>query len=90
MLAVADGEGISAGMIASALGSSPSNLTHHTSALTASGLVTARRSGNEIRFSIDRDEVAGLGLHLDDLAAQRGVGSDETGLSPADLVKPTR
>jgi ArsR family transcriptional regulator, arsenate/arsenite/antimonite-responsive transcriptional repressor len=56
--------GLSAGQIATALGLSASGLSFHLAAMTAPGLIRARREGRNVFYAVDRVMIGGLLGHL--------------------------
>ncbi len=56
--------GFPAGQIAQALGLSASGLSFHLAAMTASGLIRARREGRNVFYAVDRVMIGGLLGHL--------------------------
>ncbi len=62
----ADVTGVPAGQIAGALGLAPSTLSHHLSTLEQASLVTCRREGRNIIYSIDPEQVRALVAYLTD------------------------
>lgn len=59
-LVAAGPDGVPAGALSLALGMPPSTLSHHLSALDASGLIAARRAGRQILYAIAPDRVRAL------------------------------
>ena len=56
--------GLPAGQIAQALGLSASGLSFHLAAMTAPGLIRARRAGRQVFYAVDRAMIGGLLGHL--------------------------
>jgi ArsR family transcriptional regulator len=57
-------DGLSAGVIAQALGLAPSSLTFHLQQLTHAGLITQRRVGRQLIYAADFATMNGLVAYL--------------------------
>lgn len=60
LLVSAGSEGVNAGEIADVLGSSPSAMSFHLSALKEAGLLKSSRQSRQIVYSVDFDAMGGL------------------------------